>query len=186
MKTAVALCLGLLAASPAPQPAPVAGYTVTIGGVKVSYTKPGCNAYYDLIDDTLTIEITDDDGALTVTAGSFAAQNWGGHTDIYIVADATILKSITLKGRADILFYVMGQVAYCPKFTSTYTNVGSPYFAPAPDGVVMGLGSHWLSPPATAISMKYGECAAPLFGVDYSPYDLDGKWTGESFYVKPR
>lgn len=175
-KTTV-LLLGIVAASLAPTagPSPLAGYTVTIGGVKVSYTKAGCSAYYDQNDDTLTIELSQDAGNLTVTAQRTAAQNWGGYTDVYIAGDDSMVKGITLNGRSDNPFYVVGQIAYTKKFSSNYTVIGdTDYYGDT------GLGSADAMPWPDSISMKNGGCVGPLFGVDYSTdTDANGKITGE-------
>jgi hypothetical protein len=171
------LLLGMLAATLAPTagPSPLAGYTVTLGGVKVSYTKSGCVAYYDQNDDTLTVELSQDAGNLTVTAQRTAAQSWGGYTDIYIAGDDSLVKAITLNGRSDNPFYVTGQIAYTKKFSSNYTVIGDTDFYGD-----NGLGSSDLMPWPDSISMKNGGCVGPLFGVDYSTFtDASGKLSGE-------
>lgn len=171
------LLLGILAVTLAPTagPSALAGYSVTIGGVRVSYSRAGCFAYFDQNDGTLTVELSQDAGTLTVTAQRTAAQNWGGYTDIYIDGADSMVRGITLNGRSDNPFYVTGQIAYTRKFSSNYTVVGdTDFYGDA------GLGSSDLMPWPDSISMRNGGCVGPLFGVDYSSsVDGNGKLSGE-------
>jgi hypothetical protein len=169
------LTIALLTIAATAGPSQSAGYSVTIGGVRVSYSKAGCFAYYDQQDDTLTVEIFEDAGNLTITAQPTAASNWGGYTDVYVLGDDALIRGMSLNGRIDNPLYVTGQVAYTKKFSSKYTVVGgTDYYG------TTGLGSSDFLPYPDSISMRNGGCMGPLFGVDYSGFtDAAGKISGE-------
>src|SRR5437667_2180457 len=102
-----------------------AGYKNVIGGITVTYSGDGAEAYYDPNDGTLTISVTESGGSLKVTAGPEAPATWGGYADVYILADNAVFKSIAFKGSPSVLLYLTGQVFYVGKFSLTYGVVGS-------------------------------------------------------------
>jgi len=90
----------------------------------VHYSKPGCLAYYDNSDGTLKIQVTDDNGHLTVICGKKAHHEWGDFCDIYINAPNTSIKTIKLKGRRRTQIHVCGEVYSVKKFKLKYGSVG--------------------------------------------------------------
>ena len=130
--------------------------------IKVSYSKPGCLAYYNSSDGTLTIEISESDGNLKVICGKEAYLNWGDYCDIYIDAPDASLKTINLKGRPETQLHVCGEVGYVQNFVLKYGSVGdTDYYGPE-----IGLYNISLEVPKK-INIKWGWTTAPLLGVSY-------------------
>jgi PKD repeat protein len=137
-----------------------AAYTFEQGDIKVIYSEPGCNAYYDAVDNLLTIEVSDSDGNLTVKCGEDAYLDWGDHCDIYIDAPAASINTMILKGREETQLYVCGQVYYVKNFKLKYGCVGDTGYY----GEEFGLGSASLELP-NKILINWGWTTAPLLGV---------------------
>ena len=135
-----------------------AAYQATVGDIKVKYTKGGCLAYYDYFDDTLTIQVWEDGGILTVTAGRNAPAYWGWYCDIFIWADLARIKKMNFKGRRDFSLYICGVVEYALMFNAKYCIVGNTDFY----GMDAGLCS-WDNPPKK-ISFTAGYSTAEVFG----------------------
>ena len=153
-------------------------YRIVIGDIKVLYSKGGCYAAHNLADDTLTIVIWEDGGALNVNAGKDAPAYWGSGCDIYIHAPDASLKKINLKGREEMDLYVCGQVDYVKNFVLKYGFVGDT----GGYGEAFGLGSAADDPPKNVL-IKWGAATAPLLGVSYpgAPFDLTPMVKSELF-----
>ena len=136
-----------------------AGYKTNIYGVLVSYSGIGANAYYNINDNTLTVEVTESGGTLNITVGPDAPDVWGNFVDIHIVAGAVTLKAINIKGTIDCTPYVAGQVDFVGKFSLLNGVVGNTEAY----GLNYGLGMVSLYIPFT-ISLKNSYCTAQLFG----------------------
>jgi len=96
--------------------APAVAATINVGGVKVTYSKAGMDAYYNAGDDTLTIVLSESGGTLVVTATGEANANWGSYVDTVIFGFGIDVKNIILKGRSDAAFFVAGEMNTCDKF----------------------------------------------------------------------
>ena len=139
-----------------------AGYEVDIGDIKVRYSEPGCVAYYNDTDETLTIRITDSDGDLAVICGPDAHVIWEDYCDIYIDAPAASVKTMNLKGTPETQLHVAGEVGYVEKFKLKYGSVGgTDHYGPE-----IGLGSTSLELP-NKIKILWGWTTAPVLGVSY-------------------
>ncbi len=150
------------AAGAPPDAAKGNAYRFELDRIRVHYTKPGCLAYYDESDGTLKIQVTDDNGHLTVTCGKKAHREWGDFCDIYIDAPNTSIKTIKLKGRRRTQIHVCGEVYSVKKFKLKYGSVGDTQYY----GEEFGLGNTSLEPPKK-IQIKWGWTTAPLLGVAY-------------------
>jgi len=140
-----------------------AAYVVDIDGVKVRYSLPGCVAYVNDDDGTLTIEITESDGNLLVKCGDEAYLGWGDFCDVYIDSPGALVNSMILKGRPETQLHVCGNVAYVKNFKLKYGCVGDTDHY----GENTGLGNTSLIPP-NKILIKWGWTTAPLLGVSCS------------------
>jgi hypothetical protein len=97
--------------------AEAAGYKTEVLGIKVSYSLPGCFAFYDVVDDTITINITQSGGRLKVTPGKTATFWWPeGWSDIFINAAGMHLAKMSFTGKPSTLLFVCGQVGSCLNF----------------------------------------------------------------------
>jgi len=139
-----------------------AAYEFEYGDVKVLYSLPGCTAFVNGTDGTLTVQIADSDGNLTVKCGDEAYLDWGDFCDIYIDAPAASVNRINLKGRPETQLRVAGEVDYVKTFKLKYGSVGDTE-SYGPD---FGLYNTSLIPP-NKILIKYGWTTAPLLGVSY-------------------
>lgn len=148
-----------------------AGSTVQVGGIVVRYSLPGMDAYFDPDDGTLTIEISQSGGALSVTATPAAAseENWGPYADIYLLADGISFRSIKLNGRPDCRLFITGQCHWLQSWSSNWTVVGD---TDAYGSRGLGASSPNLIP---SIKLKNGWTVGPLAGVDYTPQAADSK-----------
>jgi predicted outer membrane repeat protein len=136
-------------------------YAVEIDGIKVLYSKEGCQAYYDPVYDTLTIEISESDGNLLVKCTDEAYLVWGDRCDI-LIDTAESINTMVLKGRPETQLHVCGEVGYVQNFKLKYGCVGdTEYFGPW-----YGLGNTSLLPP-DKILIKWGWTTAPVLGVSY-------------------
>ena len=118
----------------------------------------------------MVIEISENDGNLTVTCGKDAYLYWGSYCDIYIDAPTASIKTINLKGRGPdrqgrpgIQLYVCGEVGYVKNFKLKYGCVGDTDCY-GPD---FGL---FQEPPIelpNKVNIKWGWTTAPLLGVTY-------------------
>ncbi len=143
-------------------PSGVDRYKTIIDDIKVVYNKGGCFARHNEVDGTLTIDIWEDDGILTVTCLEEASTYWGPRCDIYIHAPDTSVKMIKLIGSLETDLYVCGQVGYVKKFILKHGFVGDTSFY----GPEVGLGSAVQDPPKK-ILLKWGSTTAPVLGVEY-------------------
>jgi hypothetical protein len=139
-----------------------AGYKFEWYDIKVRYSKPGCLAYRNDSDGTLTIEIWDSDGNLKVTCGKEAYIDWGDYCDIYIDAPDASLKTINLKGRPETQLHVCGEVGYVKNFKLKYGCVGDTDYY----GEDYGLGNASLALPSK-IKILWGWATAPVLGISY-------------------
>ena len=139
-----------------------AAYTFEYGDVKVLYSLPGCEAFYNDTDGTLTIQVTESDGNLTVKCGEEAYLEWDDRCDVYIDAPAASINTINLKGRLETQLHVCGEVSYVKNFKLKYGCVGDTDFY----GEDYGLGCTSLALP-NKIKIKWGWTTAPLLGVSY-------------------
>jgi hypothetical protein len=137
-------------------------YKFELNHIRVHYSKPGCFAFFNEADGTLTIQVTDDGGHLTVICGKKAYLEWGEFCDIYIDAPNTSIKTIKLKGRRRTQLHVCGEVYSVNKFKLKYGCVGDTDSY----GEEFGLGNTSLEPPKK-IQIQWGWTTAPLFGVAY-------------------
>jgi len=108
-------------------------HTQWVGGIKVTYSKPGFEAYHDQDDDTLTIRITQGGGSLNVKATPAAIYYWGSECDVYLWGMPGVdIKNIKLKGYIGdydyCVLYVCGYVHYVKKFTLQYGAVGYTWY----------------------------------------------------------
>jgi len=133
-----------------------------IDGIKVLYSLPGCEAFYNDADGTLTVQIAESGGDLLVKCGDEAYVGWGDSCDIYIDAPAISLNTMILKGNLDTQLHVGGNVGYVKNFKLKYGTVGDTQFY-GPD---IGLGCTSLMPP-NKILIKRGWTTAPVLGVSY-------------------
>jgi PKD repeat protein len=137
-----------------------AAYTFESGDVKVIYTEPGCLAFRNPSDGTLTIEISDSDGILKVKCGENAYLDWGDSCDIYIDAPETSITTMILKGRPETQLHVCGAVGYVKNFKLKYGSVGdTEYYGPE-----VGLVNTSLDLP-NKILIQWGWTTAPVLGV---------------------
>ena len=137
-----------------------AGYVFEYGDVKVLYSKPGCTAFVNATDGTLTIQISDSDGDLLVKCGDEAYLDWGDFCDIYVDAPDASVNAMILKGRPETQLRVAGEVDYVKSFKLKYGSVGDTEFY-GPD---FGLYNTSLVPP-NKILIKWGWATAPVLGV---------------------
>ena len=136
-----------------------AGYKTVIGGITVSYSLQGASAYYNTNDNTLTISVSQSGGNLNVTVGSTAYGTWGSSVDIYIAADNTSFKSISIKGTPSCWPYIAGDVYYTSKFTLFDGVVGNTVYY----GADYGLGAASTAV-TSSISLKNSWTTAQLLG----------------------
>jgi len=140
--------------------AEAAGYKNEVLGIGVSYSLPGCVAYYDAIDDTVTIEITQSGGVLKVKTGKMATFHWPeGWSDIFIHAPGVHLAGIKLSGKPATILFVCGQVGSCNKFQMKNGAVGGTDFY----GLSVGLEAT-VNVAASKIIMKNGFVTGSLLG----------------------
>jgi PKD repeat protein len=139
-----------------------AAYVTDIDGVKVRYSLPGCSAYYNNDDGTLTIQITESDGDLLVKCGDEAYVVWGNVCDLVISAPDASINTMVLKGNLETQLCVAGNVSYVKNFKLKYGAVGNTESY----GPETGLGCTSLMPP-NKILIKWGWTTAPLLGVSY-------------------
>jgi len=138
-----------------------AAYTFELGEIVVRYSKPGAMAFRNPVDDTLTIEVFDDDGDLTVTcSGPVPEFGWEDHCDIYIDAPTTSVNTIDLQGTPETQLRVAGEVGYVKNFKLKHGSVGNTEHY-GPD---VGLSSDSLVLP-NKIKIKWGWTTAPVLGV---------------------
>jgi len=137
-----------------------AAYEFEYGDVKVLYSLPGCTAFVNGTDGTLTIQIADSEGNLTVRCGDEAYLDWGDFCDIYIDAPAASVNRINLKGKPETQLHVCGNVAYVKNFKLKYGSVGDTE-SYGPD---FGLYNTSLVPP-NKILIKWGWATAPVLGL---------------------
>jgi PKD repeat protein len=149
-----------LAAADGTTPETKAEYTFEQGDITVSYSEPGCVAYFNETDGTLTIQVTDSDGDLLVKCGAEAYLDWGDHCDIYIDAPTASINPINLKGRPETQLYVCGEVYYAKRFKLKYGCVGDTGHY----GEEFGLVNTSLEVP-NKILIKWGWTTAPVLGV---------------------
>lgn len=143
------ILLALSATIPLQALAATKTYSTVINGVKISYSKLGCNAQYDAADNTITISITEDFGnlAVTVTRDALFNNNDRNYVDIYISADAQQVNNISLRGYynpsitpgvgGSIPIYLAGQVKQVKYLNLFYSAIGKTQAYPD-----MGLGTH--------------------------------------------
>jgi hypothetical protein len=141
-----------------------AGYKAVLGGITISYSLPGASAYYYPDDGTLTVEVTQDGGSLSISCGSTANANWGNLVDVYILANNTVLKSISIKGfsskdAAPCWPCVCGDVYYVSKFAMSYGCIGGTAYYGRDFG--LGEASKYVT---SAISLKNSYATAQLLG----------------------
>jgi PKD repeat protein len=137
-----------------------AAYRFELGEIMVRYSKPGALAFHNPADDTLTIEIYDDDGDLKVICGPVPDLGWEDHCDVYIDAPTTLINTINLKGTPEMQVRVTGEVGYVKSFRLKYGTVGNTeYYGPD-----VGLSSGSLELP-NKIKIKRGWMTAPVLGV---------------------
>jgi hypothetical protein len=136
-----------------------AAYVADRDGIKVSYTEPGCMAYYNGDDGTLTIQITESGGDLLVKCGDEAYLVWGDYCDVYIDAPDASVNAMILKGNLETQLHVAGSVDYVDYFKLKYGSVGDTEFY----GPGIGLYTTSLTPP-NKILIKWGWATAPLLG----------------------
>lgn len=139
-----------------------AGSSVYLRGVLVKYSLPGMDAYYDADDETLTIDVWQSGGKLSVRVTDEAYYYWGDYIDIYLLADDRHLPSVTIKGSPLCFPYIAGQFGCLDKFSLTEGCVGgTDYYGE------MGIGMSACSM-LVSVKMKYAMTMGPLGGVDYS------------------
>jgi hypothetical protein len=139
-----------------------AEYVADIGGIKVRYTKPGCLAFYNDEDDTLTVQVTESGGDLLVKCGDEAYLVWDDSCDLRISAPGASINTMILKGNLETQLHVAGEVDYVKSFKLKYGSVGDTDFY-GPD---FGLYNTSLVPP-NKILFKWGWATAPVLGVSY-------------------
>jgi len=139
-----------------------AAYVAEIYGVKVRYTKPGCEAFYNDTDGTLTIQITDTGGDLLVKCGEEAYVAWGDYCDLLISAPDASINTMILKGNLETQLHVVGNIGYVKNLKLKYGCVGDTEFY----GRETGLGCTSLEVP-NKILIKWGWTTAPVLGVSY-------------------
>jgi PKD repeat protein len=139
-----------------------AAYVVDIDGIKVRYSLPGCEAYYNDDDGTLTVEVTDTGGDLLVKCGDEAYLVWDDYCDVYIDAPDLSINAMILKGNLDTELHVVGNVGYVNNFKLKYGCVGDTDYYDED----FGLGCTTLIPPSK-ILIKWGWTTAPVLGVSY-------------------
>jgi len=143
-------------------------YKTIVGDIKVLYDKGGCLAWHNLADNTLRIEVWEDDGNLTLTCREDAPLYWDTRCDVYIYAPDVSVKSIILKGRPETQLYVCGQVGYVKNFKLKYGHVGDTISY----GPEVGLGSAALDPPKKIV-IKDGWSTTAVLGVGYPELRFD-------------
>jgi hypothetical protein len=139
-----------------------AAYVTEVDGVKVRYSLPGCAAYRNLDDGTLTVEITESGGNLLVKCGDEACLGWGNSCDLVILGAEASVNTMVLRGNLDTQLYVAGNVAYVKNFKLKYGCVGDTDHYDED----FGLGCTSLLPP-NKILIKWGWTTAPVLGVSY-------------------
>jgi len=137
-----------------------AAYSYERGDIKVRYSKPGCEAYYDIDNDIIIIRISESDGNLTVKFGQDVYYYWEDYCDIYIDAADASINTINLKGRPDTTLYVSGEVASVNNFKLKHGVVGDTRLY-GPD---VGLINTSLVLPSKIRIIK-GWATAPVLGV---------------------
>jgi hypothetical protein len=137
-----------------------AAFMFELGEIIVRYTKPGAAAFHNPVDDTLTIQIFEDDGDLKVICGPVPDLGWEDHCDIYIDAPTASVNVMNLKGTPEMQVRVAGEVGYVRNFKLKYGTVGNTEFY-GPD---VGLSSGSLELP-NKIKIKWGWATAPVLGV---------------------
>jgi hypothetical protein len=157
-----------------------AAYTVDINGVKVRYSKPGCVAFANDTDDTLTIQITQSGGNLVVKCGPDAYAYWGECCDFYIDAPDASINNMILKGRPETQLHVCGEVGNVKNFKLKYGCVGDTDHY----GEDFGLFQEEPIELPNKILIKWGWTTAPLLGAQRAPdenlqYGIDAFETGD-------
>jgi PKD repeat protein len=137
-------------------------YKTIVDDIKVTYSKGGCLAWHNELDDTVRIEVLEDGGTLNLTAGEDAAAYWDSRCDVYIYAPDASVKKINLKGRPETQLYVCGQVGYVKNFVLKYGHVGDTLSY----GPEVGLGSAAFDPPKKLV-IKGGWSTAAVLGIGY-------------------
>jgi PKD repeat protein len=140
-----------------------AAYVVDIDGVKVRYSLPGCVAYYNDDDGTLTVEVSQRGGDLLVKCGEDAYLVWGDYCDVYIDAPDVSINNVMLKGNPETQLNVVGSVSYVNNFKLKYGCVGDTGHYDED----FGLGCTSSLVPPNKILLKWGWTTAPLLGVSY-------------------
>ncbi|MBN2452063.1 MAG: hypothetical protein JXR77_16875 [Lentisphaeria bacterium] len=158
MRTARGTLMAMVAAAMLFGSGAMAGYNFYVTGIKVSISCPG-EAYYDGWDDTVTVSPWFDWCTIKVTGTTTGTAIWGGYCDVFILADGTIVKSISMKGTRDTWFYTVGQTYHCDAFKVSNTNVGFTDGYGVDVGLGMNSATLWGWPYPT-ISLKYGVCFA--------------------------
>jgi len=138
------------------------GYNFEHGAIKVLYSKPGCEADYDPDDDILMIEISENDGDLTVKCGEYAYDYWGDYCDVYIDAPGVAINRMIVKGTAETQLYVCGEVGSVRNLKVKYGCIGDTgHYGPD-----FGLVNTSLALPSK-IKVLRGWTTAPVLGVSY-------------------
>ena len=138
-----------------------AAYRFELGEIIVRYSKPGAMAFHNPADNTLTIEILDDDGDLTVICGGPVPEmGWEDHCDVYIDAPTTSVNIVDMKGTPETQLRVAGEVGYVRNFKLKYGTVGNTEHY----GSNVGLSSGSLDLP-NKIRIKWGWATVPVLGV---------------------
>ncbi len=158
LRSAILSLLLLCAASPLLG----AGFSANIDGVVVKYSLPGANAYYDPDDETLTINITQSGGTLSVTATKTAQAVWGSYVDVYMAGADVEFKSLKFTGREECRFYITGQCYHIRNFGLAFGYVGGTDFY-GDRGI--GMSGPFVIP---TVKMRYSKTIGPLGGADYS------------------
>jgi len=136
--------------------------TIVVDGIKVTYPY-GFDAYYDSSDNTLTIQIFEEGGSLSVKALSWAPNYWGGYADVYVWANCWYVPSMSFKGLWNFNLYITGQVGETNKLTIKNGFVGgTDYYG------TQGLGQGYLNIPSS-ISIKSGCAYGSVLGEQLLP-----------------
>jgi hypothetical protein len=137
-----------------------AAYATEIDGIKVRYSEPGCVAYRNLDDGTLTVNITESDGNLLVKCTDEAYDVWGDFCDLIVIAPDASINNMILKGTLETQLRVAGNVGYVKNFKLKYGCVGDTDFY----GEDFGLyGTYSLRP--NKILIQWGWTTAPVLGM---------------------
>lgn len=146
-----------------------AGYSAIVHGIKVTYSKPGCEAYYDYADNTLTVNVTEADGNLSVVATKDAPVYYSGGIDVFLNSPWRV-NAVTVKGywnpstQVYRPMFLVGQIYRLKSFAFTYGWSGLTASYPS-----TGVGSDQV---ASRVTMSYAGAAYNLLGLDYNSYKI--------------